>query len=196
METLYNLLVVLHVMGFVFMSIPLFNLIVVNERALLGIPFNYYADRYMENIIKHGAYRCYIFQTTVLTTGLLLLIFGNLEFDALWLNWRILVKTILLFILMGMLSYVHFKLQPKIESYLSDLGADSKIPENLVSLLKPYRVRRKRMATFCLFLVITSIILGLQVYGSFSFQLNVILIGLTGLFTLKVNKSLIRFGWF
>jgi hypothetical protein len=196
METLYNLLVVLHVMGFVFMSIPLFNLIVVNERALLGIPFNYYADRYMENIIKHGAYRCYIFQTTVLTTGLLLLIFGNLEFDALWLNWRILVKTILLFILMGMLSYVHFKLQPKIESYLSDLSADSKIPENLVSLLKPYRVRRKRMATFCLFLVITSIILGLQVYGSFSFQLNVILIGLTGLFTLKVNKSLIRFGWF
>ncbi len=196
METLYNLLVVLHVMGFVFMSIPLFNLIVVNERALLGIPFNYYADRYMENIIKHGAYRCYIFQTTVLTTGLLLLIFGNLEFDALWLNWRILVKTILLFILMGMLSYVHFKLQPKIESYLSDLSADSKIPENLVSLLKPYRVRRKRMATFCLFLVIISIILGLQVYGSFSFQLNVILIGLTGLFTLKVNKSLIRFGWF
>jgi hypothetical protein len=196
METLYNLLVVLHVMGFVFMSIPLFNLIVVNERALLGIPFNYYADRYMENIIKHGAYRCYIFQTTVLITGLLLLIFGNLEFNALWLNWRILVKTILLFILMGMLSYVHFKLQPKIESYLSDLSADSKIPENLVSLLKPYRVRRKKMATFCLFLVITSIILGLQVYGSFSFQLNIILIGLAGLFTLKVNTSLIRFGWF
>jgi hypothetical protein len=178
------------------MSIPLFNLIVVNERALLGISFNYYADRYMENIIKHGAYRCYIFQSTVLISGILLLVFGPLEFEALWTNWRILVKTILLFILMGMLSYVHFKLQPKIESYLSDLSADSKIPENLVSLLKPYRVRRKRMATFCLFLVITSIILGLQVYGSFSFQLNIILIGLTGLFTLKVNKSLIRFGWF
>ena len=78
METMYNLLLVLHVMGFVFMSIPLFNLIVVNERALLGIPFNYYADRYMENIIKHGAYRCYIFQATVLVTGILLLIFGNL----------------------------------------------------------------------------------------------------------------------
>ncbi len=195
METIYNLLVVLHVMGFVFMSIPLFNLIVVNERALLGVPFNYYADRYMENIIKHGAYRCYMFQTTVLTTGILLLIYGNLEFDALWLNWRIFVKTILLFILMGMLSYVHFKLQPKIESYLSDLKADSKIPENLVSKLKPYRVRRKRMATFCLFLVLTSIILGLQVYGSFSLQLNVILIGLAGVFTLKVNRSLIRFGW-
>ncbi len=195
MDNIYNLLIFLHVMGFVFMSVPLFNLIVVNERALLGISFNYYADRYMENIIKHGAYRCYIFQSTVLITGVLLLIFGPLEFEALWMNWRILIKTILLFILMGMLSYVHFKLQPKIESFLSDLNADSKIPDNLVSQLKPYRVRRKWLATFCLFLVIKSIILGLQVYGSFSLLLNVILIGLAGLFSLKVNKSLIRFGW-
>ena len=195
MDNIYNLLIFLHVMGFVFMSVPLFNLIVVNERTLLGISFNYYADRYMENIIKHGAYRCFVFQSTVLITGILLLVFGPLEFEALWMNWRILIKTILLFILMGMLSYVHFKLQPKIESFLSNLNADSKIPDNLVSQMKPYRVRRKWMATFCLFLVITSIILGLQVYGSFSPLLNVILIGLAGLFSLKVNKSLIRFGW-
>ena len=195
MDNFYNLLIVLHVLGFVFMSVPLFNLIVVNERALLGISFNYYADRYMENIIKHGAYRCYIFQLTVLITGVLLLLFGPLEFEALWMNWKILIKTILLFILMGMLSYVHFKLQPKIESYLSDLNADSEIPDSLVNQLKPYRVRRKWMATFCLFLVITSIILGLQVYDSFTPLLNVILIGLAGLFTLKVNKTLIRFGW-
>ena len=195
MDNIYNLLIFLHVMGFVFMSVPLFNLIVVNERALLGISFDYYADRYMENIIKHGAYRCYMFQLTVLITGVLLLLFGPLEFEALWMNWRILVKTILLFILMGMLSYVHFKLQPKIESYLSELNENSEIPDNLVSQLKPYRVRRKWMATFCLFLVIVSIILGLQVYGSFSPILNIILIGLAGLFVLKVNKTIIRFGW-
>lgn len=195
MDNIYNLLIFLHVMGFVFMSIPLFNLIVVNERALLGVSFNYYADRYMENIIKHGAYRCYIFQLTVLITGVLLLLFGPLEFEALWMNWRILIKTILLFILMGMLSYVHFKLQPKIESYLSELNEKSAIPDNLVSQLKPFRVRRKWMATFCLFLVIVAIILGLQVYDSFSPILNIILIGLAGLFVLKVNKTLIRFGW-
>ncbi len=195
MDNLYNLLIFLHVMSFVFMSIPLFNLIVVNERALLGISFNYYVDRYMENIIKHGAYRCYMFQSTVLITGLLLLILGPLGIEALWMNWRILIKTILLFILIGMLSYVHFKLQPKIESFLSDLNADSEIPENLISQLKPYRVRRKWMATFCLFLVITSIILGLQVYSSFSPLLNIILISLAGLFALKVNKTIIRFGW-
>ena len=195
MDNIYNLLIFLHVMGFVFMSVPLFNLIVVNERALLGVSFNYYADRYMENIIKHGAYRCYIFQLTVLITGVLFILFGPFEFEALWMNWKILIKTILLFILMGMLSYVHFKLQPKIESYLSELNEKSAIPDNLVSQLKPFRVRRKWMATFCLFLVIVSIILGLQVYDSFSPILNIILIGLAGLFVLKVNKTLIRFGW-
>jgi len=195
MDTIYNLVRFLHFMSFVFMSVPLFNLIVVNERALLGVSFNYYADRYMENIIKHGAARCYIFQTTVLITGLLLLLFGPLGMEALWMNWIILVKTILLFILMGMLSYVHFKLQPKIESYLSDLDAESKVPDNLVSQLKPYRVRRKKMATICLFLVITVIILGLQVYEAFSPILNFVLIGLAGLFSMKVNKTLIRFGW-
>lgn len=195
MEIFYDLLKFFHVMSFVFMSVPLFNLIVVNERALLGISFNYYADRYMENIIKNGAYRCYVFQTTVLITGVLLLVLGPLGIEALWMNWIILVKTILLFILMGMLSYVHFKLQPKIESFLSELDADSEVPENLVSQLKSYRVRRKRMATFCLFLVITTIILGLQVYDSFSPLLTIILIVLAGLFSLKVNKTPIRFGW-
>jgi uncharacterized membrane protein len=177
------------------MSIPLFNLIVVNERALLSVSFNYYADRYMENIVRHGAFRCYVFQTTVLITGVLLLVFGPLGIEALWTNWVIFVKTVLLFILMGMLSYVHFGLQPKIESFLSDFNADSQVPDNIVGQLKPYRVRRKWMATFCLFLVITSIILGLQVYGSFSPPLTIILIVLAGLFSLRVNKTLIQFGW-
>ena len=83
----------LHVIGFVFMSVPRFNLIVVNERALLGISFNYYADRYMENIIKNGAYRCYVFQSTVLVTGVLLLVFGSLWIEALWESWIILTES-------------------------------------------------------------------------------------------------------
>ena len=195
MEILYDLLIFIHFMGFVFMSVPLFNLIVVNERALLGISFNYYADRYMENIIKNGAYRCYVFQSTVLISGVLLLIFGSLGIEALWTEWIILIKTILLFSLMGMLSYVHFTLQPKIESFLADLDPDSEVPDNLVSQMKPYRIRRKKMATFCLFLVITAIILGLQVYSSFNPFLTIILIVVGGLFSLKVNKTLIRFGW-
>ena len=195
MDILYDLLIFIHFMGFVFMSVPLFNLIVVNERALLGVSFNYYADRYMENIIKNGAYRCYVFQSTVLISGVLLLIFGPLGIEALWTEWIILIKTILLLSLMGMLSYVHFKLQPKIESFISNLGPNSEVPDNLVSQMKPYRVRRKNMATFCLFLVISTIILGLQVYDTFNPFLTIILIVFGGLFSLKVNKTLIRFGW-
>ena len=194
MDVLYDSLKFLHVLGFVFMTVPLFNLIVVNERALLGVSFNYYADRYMENIIKHGAYRCFVFQSTVLITGILLLVFGP-GIEVLWLNWIVLVKTVLLFTLMGLLSYVHFNLQPNIESLLSNVSSNSNVPENLTTQLKPYRVLRKWLATICLFLVITSIVLGLQVYERYNLWLTIILIVLAGLFSLKVNKTLIRFGW-
>ncbi|RLD91307.1 MAG: hypothetical protein DRJ29_14230 [Bacteroidetes bacterium] len=194
MEVLTDLLKFVHVIGFVFMTVPLFNLIVVNERALLGVSFNYYADRYMENIIKHGAYRCFVFQSTVLITGILLLVLGP-GIELLWSNWIVLVKTILLFTLMGLLSYVHFSLQPRIESLISDITPDSEISGDLISQLKPYRVRRKWLATVCLFLVLTSIILGLQVYSLYNPLLTIGLIILAGLFSLKVNQTLIRFGW-
>ncbi len=195
MDTIYHALQVMHVLGFAFMSIPLFNLIVVNERAQLGGPFNYHADRYMENIIRRGATRCYVFQTTVLATGVLLLVFGPLGIDALWTNGIVLVKTLLLLTLMGLLSYVHFGLQPKIEALLAGVTAETTDTENLPVQLKPYRVMRKRLATACLFLVITAIILGLQVYDLFSPLLTIILLALAGIFALRVNKTLVRFGW-
>jgi len=182
-------------MGFVFMSTPLFNLIVVNERALLGSSFNYYADRYMENIIRHGAIRCYVFQCTVLISGVLLIIFGPLGIEALWTSWVVLAKTLILFTMMGLLSYVHFSLQAKIESHMSKIGPEDAVPDGFSAKLKPYRIRRKRLATFCLFLVITAIILGLQVYGSFSSILTIVLIVIGALFAWKANRTLISFGW-
>jgi hypothetical protein len=194
-ETFYSVLVFLHVMGFVFMSTPLFNLIVVNERVLLGPAFNYHADRFQENIIKHGAIRCYVFQITVLVSGVLLIMFGPLGIEALWTNWTVLVKTLILFTMMGLLSYVHFNLQPKIESFMSTIGPDDAVPDGFSAKMKPYRVRRKRLATFCLFLVITAIILGLQVYGTFSPILTIAMIGFGALFAWNANRTLIRFGW-
>jgi uncharacterized membrane protein len=177
------------------MSVPLFNLIVVNERALLGVKFNYYADRYMENIIKHGASRCFVFQASVFITGLLLLIYGDLGIEELLNNWVIIAKVILVFTLMSLLSFVHFRLQPKIEELLSTVEPESEIPDDFVSKLKPFRVLRKRMATFCLFLVISTIIIGMQVYVTYNPLVTIILIAIAGLFALRVNKSLIRFGW-
>ncbi len=195
MEHLFSVLKFLHVMAFVFMSVPLFNLIVVNERAQLGSSFNYDVDRYMENIIRRGASRCFAFQATVLVTGVLLLIVGPLGIGALWSNWVLLVKTLLLFSLMGLLSYVHLRLQPSIDAVLAEARPDATVPDDLPARLKPYRVLRKRLATLCLFLVIVIIALGLQVYGRFGAGLTVALVVLAGLFAWRANKTLVRFGW-
>ena len=177
------------------MSIPLFNLIVVNERTLMGSSFNFGTDHYMENIIRHGAVRCYVFQLSVFISGILLLIYGHLGIQALWTNYILLSKTIILFTLMGLLSYVHFSLQPKIDTFFKDITADTKVPDNFLASVKPFRILRKRLATVCLFLVLTTIILGMQVYTPFSLTLNLLLIGLVGLFAWRVNKTLILFGW-
>jgi hypothetical protein len=195
MTSAYAVLKFLHVLGFVFMAIPLFNLIVVNERALLGAPFQYYADRYMENIIRRGATRCFVFQGTVLVSGVLMLVVGPWGFSALWGNCVLLAKTLLLLTLMGLLSYVHLFLQPRIEAILATVGPDAPVPADLPARLKPFRVRRKRLATLCLFLVITTIILGLQVDARFSALLTIVLIALAGLFAWRANRTLLRLGW-
>jgi len=195
MDNFYQVLKLWHIISFVFMSIPLFNLIVVNERALMGSSFNFGTDSYMENIIRHGAVRCYVFQLSVFISGILLLIYGHFGIQALWTNYILLAKTIILFTLMGLLSYVHFALQPKIDSFFKDITADTKVPDNFLASVKPFRVLRKRLATVCLFLVLTTIILGMQVYAPFNLTLNLLLIGLAGLFAWRVNKTLILFGW-
>ena len=195
MDSLYHLLKFFHIISFVFMSIPLFNLIVVNERALMGAKFIYGTAIYMENIIRHGAVRCYVFQISVFISGILILVFGNMGIDAILTNYFLLAKTILLFTLMGLLSYVHFSLQPKIDSFFKNLAPESTVPENFLATVKPYRMLRKRLATICLFLVLTTIILGMQVYAPFSVWLNLVLIGFAGLFAWRVNKTLVLFGW-
>ena len=195
MENIYNIAKFAHVLGFAFMSIPLFNLIVVNERALMGPSFNYETDRYFENIIKRGAVRCYVFQFTVFISGLIIVILGP-GLSAMFTNWVLATKTIILFILMSLLSYVHFSIQPKIEELLLSLDSDKAAPENFASMLAPFRIKRKKLATLCLFLVITAIILGLQTYIRHDPLVTVGLISLAANFSYRANKSLIRFGWF
>ena len=195
MDNLYQVIRLWHVVSFVFMSIPLFNLIVVNERSLMGTTFDYGTDRFLENIIRHGATRCFVFQGSALLSGILLLTVGSLGIESLWTNYILLVKVVILFILMGLLSFVHFSLQPKIESHFASLTPGSAVPENFLATIKPYRIKRKQLATLCLFLVLTTIILGMQVFVPFSILLNIILIAIAGLFALRVNKTLILFGW-
>ena len=124
-----------------------------------------------------------------------MLIVGQWGIEAIFTSFILIAKTVLLLILMGLLTYVHFSLQPKIDSYFKGITPETKVPDNILASVKPFRVLRKRLATFCLFLVLTSIILGMQVFSEFSLLLNVILIGLAGLFAWRVNKTLILFGW-
>jgi hypothetical protein len=177
------------------MCVLLFNLIVANERVLLGLSFNYEADQHLESIIKNGFNWCYIFQISIFITGLLLLITGHLGIAGLWQDWIVLTKTIILIILMGAITFVQFNLQPKIQSFLADLSSGSEIPDSLFIKLKPYRIIRKWMTTVYLFLIIAAIVLGIQVYATLNPTLTIILISLAGLFSIKADKILLRLGW-
>ena len=149
----------------------------------------------MENIIRRGAGRYFAFQGTVLISGVLLLVTGPLDINALLTNWVVLAKLVLVFALMGLLSFVHLRLQPTIDAILAEARPDAPIPDDLPARLKPHRVLRKRLATFCLFLMIVTIILGMQVYSRFAPALTVGLIALAALFAWRANRTLVRFGW-
>jgi len=193
MPTEMQLLKFVHILSVVFMSAPLYNLIVVNERARFG-PMSYKIDRYMENLIKGSAIRCYVFQLTALGTGLLLVGLSGSGFSALLFNGVLAAKTGLLLGLMGLLSYVHFGIQPKIEGWLSQVSEDP-IPDEIAAAIAPLRLRRKRLAGVCLFLVIVLIVLGLQVYARYHPALTLGLLALAALFSWRVYKKPVFYGW-
>lgn len=193
MNYVYDSVRFLHVLTVVFMSVPLYNLIVVNERAAFGkAPFA--VDRYFENIIKGAAIRCYVFQLTALLTGLALLPLSGLGWSALVENPALTAKFILLLILMSLLSVVHFRIQPAIEKLLAQVSGET-IPPEIAGQLGPLRVRRKRLAAVCLFAVTSAVLLGLQVFKPFGPALTAILLVLAALFAWRVYKTPIRFGW-
>jgi len=195
MEILYDLLKVVHLISFVFMSIPLFNLIVVAERGKFGPDINYHVDIYMENILSGGSTRCFVYQATVGISGILLLAFGTLGIEALWTEWIISLKTLLLLTLITLLSRVHFKIQPAISAIFEKLKPDDKISDDDMKELKSLRGFRKKLASFCLFLVLTIIILGFQVYTTYSPIFTVGLVLLVALFSRRVYSRGIPFGW-
>ncbi len=194
-SSFYNIVLLLHVISFVFMSIPLFNLIVVSERAKMGPGFIFPVDRYMENIIANGAPRCFVFQSTVLVTGILLLVYGPLGIAALWTNVAIAIKTALLVVLVAMLSTVHLYIQPRIETLLSQIDPEQPLPDEIAARLKPLRVRRKKMAAVCLFLVLTMIIFGMQVYSLYSTWVTLVLMAAAALFAWRAYSSRLSYGW-
>jgi len=183
----------LHILAVVFMAAPLYNLIVVNERLRFGkAPFA--VDRYFENLVKTNAIRCFVFQATALLTGIVLIVLGGQPVGTLFSNPILLAKFLLLLVLSILLSYVHLGIQPRIEAFLAQVQS-SDIPEEIWQQVAPWRRRRKRLAAFCLFFVITLVLLGLQVFSRFQPLLTGLLLVLAALFSWRVYKTPIPYGW-
>src|SRR3989338_3513461 len=189
MESLGALLKFFHILTVVFMAAPLYSLIVVNERALFSPTMVYAVDRYMETIVAKNALRCFIFQATALVTGLALVWWIGWG----W-NWVLWAKLLLLIVLMLLLSVVHFRIQPRIERLLGQVTSDP-VPPEIAARIKPLRVFRKRLAATCLFLVITTVLLGLQIYSPFPLAANLVILSLAGLFSVRAFKHPVRLGW-
>jgi hypothetical protein len=189
----YDIVKFFHILAVVFMAAPLYNLIVVHERRRMGkVPF--VVDRYFENIIKGAAIRCYVYQLTALFTGILLIPLGGFHWSDLIENPILLGKLLLLLLLTVLLSVVHFQIQPTIEAILAKVQGNE-IPEAITKQIAPIRLRRTRLATVCLFIVITIVLLGLQITSRFGPLATAILIVIAGLFSWRVYRTGVRIGW-
>jgi uncharacterized membrane protein len=180
----YQLLKFFHILAVVFMAAPLYNLIVVNERVRFG-KAHLQVDQYFENIIRGNAARCYVFQLTALVTGVLLVGLGG-SWLALFTNWVLLAKLVLLLLLMGLLSVVTFSIQPGIVGCCR--GRGDAIPQPLAARIAP-STPAQRLASVCLFLVIATVLLrtaGILAPGD---RPTLILLVLAALFAWRVYRT-------
>lgn len=183
-----------HIITTVFMAVPLYSLVIVNERARLGREVSADVDRYMENMVRGNARRCYVFQLTVLVTGLILLLLNGMGLRAIVGNIAVVFKTGALVVMMALLSYVHLGLQPRIDVLLSGVEGPE-IPQDIWQQMASLRLRRKRLAASCLFFLITAVIFAAQVYTILPLWVNIVLLILTAAFVRHAFRSLVTYGW-
>ena len=182
----------LHLLSMMFMAAPLYMLIIVNERARFAVPPGYNTDRYLENIIKGQPIRCYAYLAVMLITGVLL----TWARGWIWTDWSLIIKLVAFAALTGSLSYVHFGIQPHIERLMADLKPGEEVPADRKSALGAWRKRRKRFSALCLFLVLTSLIMGVRLSWGYAPWLAVIFLVGALLFTWRVYQKPIKLGWF
>lgn len=193
MTELISFLRVVHIITAMLMAWPFYALVAVNQRVRLGPPLGDRADTYVENIIKNRTIPCFVFQGTVLISGLLLINLRGQKISLLFTNPVMGLKFLLLFLMAGLLSYVHISLQPRIDALFAEAGLP--IDAERASLIGALRARRKRLASVCMFAAFTSAMLGMQVWLPFPLWLSVFLAIAIGLFTWRAYKSETPYGW-
>lgn len=193
MTNLIDILKVVHIVNAILMAWPVYALVVVNQRARLGPPLGDRVDTYMENIIKNRTIPCFVFQITALVTGLALVQLRGLGLDVLVTLPVLGLKFLLLWLPAGLLAYVHFSLQPQVDALFAEGG--SPVAADVASRIGTLRLRRKRLASICMFVVLTEAVLGVQVWSSFPLWLTTLLVIATVVFTWRVYKSVTPYGW-
>ncbi|MDP2730508.1 MAG: hypothetical protein Q8O55_08490 [Dehalococcoidales bacterium] len=188
-------LLVVHLLSTLFMAAPFYMLIIVNERARTGMPLGYYTDRFMENIIRNNAVRCFIFQGTVAASGLWLTYITRNSFLPLFTEPALIVKWVALAILVSLLSYIHFSVQPRIETLMQQVKPDAPVPEGLAPRIAALRSRRKKLSGVCLFLVLTALVMGLRATFFYNYYLAIGLIIVAAFYAWRVYRKPVSLGW-
>ncbi len=188
----YIVVLLLHLIAMLFMAAPLYALLAVNERGRFAVPLNYNTDRYLENILKNQPLRCYAYLAVILVTGILLTWYKGW----IWTDWALIAKLVAVALLAGLLSYIHFGIQPHIESILEGCNPGEEVPPEKKQLFLAWRGKRKRLAGICLFLVLTALIMGVRVTWGYAPWLAVVFVVAAALFAWRVYRTPVRFGWF
>lgn len=183
----------MHVLTAILMAWPFYALVAVNQRARLGPPLGDRADVYLEAVIKNRTVPCFVFQATVLVTGLLLPPLRGAGLGVLGANPLLAAKLLLLLLATALLSYVHVGPQPRIDALFA--AAATPIPEEIAAQIAALRLRRKRLACACMFAVLTAAMLGVQVWSPFPTWLTAVLVIAIAAFAWRCYRSVTPFGW-
>lgn len=193
METAVTVLKVVHVITALLMAWPFYALVAVNNRARLGPPLGDRADVYMENIIKNRTLPCYVFQATALVSGILLIFLRGAGLGVLVSNAVLDAKFLLLLLITAVLTYVFVVVQPSIDRLFAASG--NPVPREVAAQIQSWRLRRKRLASVCLFSVLTAAMLGVQAWTPFPAWLTLVFLIAIAVFSWRAYSSLTPYGW-
>lgn len=193
MEDARGLLVLIHVASALFMAAPLYMLIIVNERARLGAPLGLPHDAYLENIIRQQPIRCYAYLAVLAATGVALAV-SPAGVDGLLVP-SVLVKLAVTAVIFGILSYVHFGLQPRIDAQLATLVPGAPPSDEAKRVLPALRARRKRLAATCFFLVLVAAVFGVRLLVALSPLATAVVLVVALALAWRAYRTGVRFGY-
>jgi uncharacterized membrane protein len=191
---LTSVLRVVHVITAILMAWPAYALVAVNHRGRLGPPLGDRADVYLENVVKNRVVPCYIFQLTALVSGVWLVFAAGLGLGALVTNWVLGAKFVLLLVIVGLLSVVNFRIQPRIDALFAK-ASGGKLADADAAQIRALRTTRKQLSSLCMFGVLTISMLGVQAFAPFPLWLTAIFIILIAAFTWRTYNSVTPYGW-